>query len=122
MVKITLTYPQLIIATAIIVIAGIFLYTNNQTDSPENRTFDLVLKDRTYVPDTIYVSQGETIHLRIDNQDNELHGLHVPEFGIDEDIDPLSHVSFYFTANKIGSTTASCMTSDHPEKLTIIAS
>ena len=41
-----------------------------------------VIQGFQYNPDTITVKKGSIIRLTIENKDNVLHGLHLPQFGI----------------------------------------
>lgn len=83
------------------------------------KSFDFVLQNQAYSPDTVRVKLGDIVIFNIDNQDNESHGLHLAQFGVAEVIPPLQKVSIQFTATQVGSVATSCA-SNHPEKINVI--
>lgn len=83
------------------------------------RSFDFVLQNQAYSPDTVRVKLGDTVVFNIDNKDNENHGLHLPQFGLAEAIPPLQKTSIQFVASQEGSVSTSCA-AGHPEKINVI--
>ena len=51
-----------------------------------------------YAPDTITVKRGSIVRLTIENKDNVVHGLHLPQFGIQESQAALGTKTVEFTA------------------------
>ena len=98
----------------------LFVRLNNLSgDTPGVKSFDFVLQNKAYSPDTVRVKLGDTVVFNIDNQDNESHGLHLQQFGVAEPVPPLQKVSIQFTATQLGSVVTSCA-SGHPEKINVI--
>jgi len=74
-----------------------------------------------YSPDTITVKKGSTVKLTIQNKDNVLHGLHLPQFGLVDSTPPLATKTFSFTAIETstnGQAVPTCA-QEHGETLTI---
>ena len=57
-----------------------------------------VLEGFKYNPDTITVKKGSRIRLTIENKDNVLHGLHLPQFGIVDSTPALTSKTVEFNA------------------------
>ena len=51
-----------------------------------------------YDPDVITVKEGSRVRLTIENKDNVVHGLHLPQFGIVDSQPPLNTKTFEFVA------------------------
>jgi len=102
-------------------VAGyLFVKINSFSSSgPGVKSFDFVLQNQAYSPDTVKVKLGDTVVFNIDNQDNEDHGLHLPQFGVSEAILPLQKSSVQFVASQVGSVATSCA-ANHPEKINVI--
>jgi plastocyanin domain-containing protein len=82
---------------------------------------DTILQGFSYNPDTITVKKGSRVRLTIDNRDNVLHGLHLPQFGINGGTPPLSKKTVEFIAIETpnnGQALPTC-SQEHGEKLTI---
>jgi len=56
------------------------------------------IQDFQYNPDVITVNKGDRIRLIIENKDNVVHGLHLPQFGIVDSQQPLNTKVVEFTA------------------------
>jgi plastocyanin len=80
-----------------------------------------VLQNFKYNPDTITVKRGQKVQLTIENRDNVLHGLHLPQFGIVDSTQPKSTKIVTFTAIKTATNGQSVPTcsQEHGETLTI---
>jgi len=79
-----------------------------------------IIQGFNYNPDTITVKEGSTIRLTIENKDNVLHGLHLPQFGIVDSTPALATKTVEFKAIKTatnGQATPTC-TKEHGETLT----
>lgn len=85
----------------------------------KSKTFNLVLQNEQYIPNKIQVNLNDNVTLKIDNKDNILHGLHITQFNISEDIPPLSQKTVQFVATTNGPMTAGCANDQHKEKLDI---
>jgi len=82
--------------------------------------FKTVLQGFQYNPDTITVKKGSIVRLTIENRDNVFHGLHLPQFGIQDSQEPLGTKTIEFTAIETpsnGQPIYSC-TQEHGETLT----
>jgi len=114
---------KFLIGTLVIFLAILgYLYwkvNNISSNAPSTKSFNLVLQDKAYNPDTVRVRLGDTVIFNIDNKDNENHGLHLPQFGLAEAVPPLQKTSIQFVANKTGSVSTSCAVG-HPEKINVI--
>ncbi len=98
----------------------LFFRINSLSDNtPGVKSFEIVLQNQAYSPDTVRVKLGDTVVFNIDNKDNEDHGLHLPQFGVAEGVPPLQKTSVRFVANQAGTVATSCAT-NHPEKINVI--
>lgn len=98
---------------------GGYFYSKANALSSGVKEFSFILKDKKYIPDTVKVKLGDSVTFKIDNQDDEVHGLHLKEFGVAESIPPLQKVSFQFKATQTGSLATTCAVG-HPENITVI--
>jgi len=57
-----------------------------------------VIQGFQYQPDVVTVKEGSLVRLTIENKDNVLHGLHLPQFGLVESTPPLATKTFEFKA------------------------
>ena len=79
-----------------------------------------VIQNFRYNPDTITVKRGSTVRLTIENKDNVVHGLHLPQFGIQESQQPLNTITIEFIAVETpsnGQAVPTC-SQEHGETLT----
>ena len=79
-----------------------------------------IIQGFNYNPDTITVKKGSTIRLTIENKDNVVHGLHLPQFGIVDSQQPLNTKVVEFTAIETpsnGQAVPTC-SQEHGETLT----
>lgn len=88
-------------------------------DTPGVKSFNFVLQNQAYSPDTVKVKLGDTVIFNIDNKDSEDHGLHLPQFGVAEVVPPLQKTSIQFVASQVGLVATSCATG-HPEKINVV--
>ena len=77
--------------------------------APSNgvKEFKVEAKSWEFLPDTIEVKKGDKVRLLVTSLDVP-HGLSIPEYGINERLDPGKTVTVEFTADKTGSFTAFC--------------
>jgi len=57
-----------------------------------------IIQGFQYDPDVITVKEGSRVRLTIENKDNVVHGLHLPQFGIVDSQPPLNTKTFEFIA------------------------
>ena len=77
------------------------------TPSSEVKEFKMTAKQFSFLPETIEVSKGDKIRLIVTSTDVP-HGISIPEYGINERLDPGKPVTIEFTADKEGTFTAFC--------------
>ncbi|MBI2659413.1 cupredoxin domain-containing protein [Candidatus Woesearchaeota archaeon] len=75
--------------------------------SAEVREFRMTAKQFQFEPSTIEVNKGDRIRLLVTSMDVP-HGISIPEYGINERLDPGKEVTIEFTADKQGTFTAFC--------------
>jgi len=77
-----------------------------------------------YNPDTITIKEGSKVRLTIENKDNVVHGLHLPQFGIVDSQPPLNTKTVEFIAvdNPTNGQAVPTCTQEHRETLTYIIS
>ena len=71
------------------------------------KEFAMTAKQFQFEPATIEVSKGDKVKLVVTSVDVP-HGFSIPEYGINERLDPGKPVTIEFTADKQGSFTAFC--------------
>lgn len=71
------------------------------------KEFKITAKQFSFTPDTIEVSKGDKVRLIVTSTDVP-HGIAIPEYGINERLDPGKEVKIEFTAGKEGTFTAFC--------------
>jgi len=83
-----------------------------------------VIQGFQYKPDTITVKEGSKVRLIIENKDNVVHGLHLPQFGIVDSQPPLNTktVEFIATDNPTNGQAVPTCSQEHGETLTFIIS
>ena len=64
------------------------------------KEFDMTAKQWDFEPSTIEVNQGDTVKLHIESID-VIHGIALPAFGINENLEPGKTVDIEFVADKI---------------------
>ena len=75
--------------------------------SGEVKEFKLTAKQFAFEPSTIEVNKGDRVKLTVTSLDVP-HGIAIPEYGINERLDPGNEVKIEFTAEKEGTFTAFC--------------
>ena len=71
------------------------------------KEFKMTAKQFTFTPDIIEVNKGDKVRLVVTSADVP-HGFSIPEYGINERLDPGKPVTIEFTADKEGTFTAFC--------------
>ena len=81
---------------------------NNTTNgNGEVKEFKMTAKQFDFSPDTIEVNKDDKVRLIVTSIDVP-HGISIPEYGINERLDPGKPVKIEFTADKQGTFTAYC--------------
>ncbi len=104
----------LIIITGIIVVlaVGLLFLRNSGVDETETlgieesfngevKEFDIIAKQWEFNPETIEVNKGDKVILNIESVD-VAHGISIPDFKINERLNPGEKVSIEFIADKTG--------------------
>ena len=73
----------------------------------EVKEFKMTAKQFAFEPSTIEVNKGDKVKLIVTSTDVP-HGISIPEYGINERLDPGKAVTIEFTAEKEGTFTAFC--------------
>lgn len=81
--------------------------TTQVTPTGEVKEFTMTAKQFEFVPNTITVNQGDTVKLTITSID-VTHGFNLPDFGINERLNPGKPVTVEFVADKKGTFTFAC--------------
>ena len=71
------------------------------------KEFKMTAKQFSFEPSTIEVNKGDKVRLIVTSIDVP-HGISIPEYGINERLDPGKPVTIEFTADKQGTFTAFC--------------
>ena len=79
----------------------------NAVSSGEIKEFTMTAKQFAFTPETIEVNKGDKVKLTITSMDVP-HGFSIPEYSINERLNPGKPVTIEFTANKEGTFTAFC--------------
>ncbi len=77
------------------------------TESPAVRQFTMTARQWEFSPDTITVNKGDTVVLSIRSID-VAHGFALPEFGVNERLEPGKVVEVEFVADKTGTFSFFC--------------
>jgi cytochrome c oxidase subunit 2 len=82
--------------------------TESQPTSPENiKEFIMTAQKWDFDPVEITVNQGDTVRLRITSTDVK-HGIAIPDFNVNVDLDPNVETEVEFVADKSGTFTFYC--------------
>ncbi len=79
----------------------------NTPISGEVKEFSMTAKQWQFSPDTITVNKGDTVKITIKSIDVN-HGITIPDFGINEKLNPGEVVNIEFVADKEGTFTFFC--------------
>ena len=80
---------------------------NAAKPSGELKEFKITSNQFQFEPSTIEVNKGDKVRLIVTSIDVP-HGIAIPEYGINERLDPGKSVAIEFTADKQGTFTAFC--------------
>ena len=116
MKKTTILYMGLLLG--ILLIAGCKGQTTNNAATGEVKEFNTVISGYSYNPASIKVNFGDAVRINIKNNDNVMHGIALPVFGVQKFVQPGQTTTIQFVANKRGAPETFCST-DHGEKLLI---
>ena len=75
--------------------------------SGEVKEFKMTAKQFSFTPGTIEVNKGDKVRLIVTSTDVP-HGIAIPEYGINQRLEPGNPVTIEFTADKQGTFTAFC--------------
>lgn len=100
------------IIVVLLVVLGFFVFkpgSNSNIASPtgETKTFDIVAKQWEFEPSEVMVNAGDKVILNVESVDVN-HGISIPEFGVNEFLEPGKTVKVEFTADKKGSYSFFC--------------
>ena len=84
-----------------------FIEQGNPVQSGEVKEFKMTAKQFAFEPGVIEVNKGDKVRLIVTSVDVP-HGISIPEYGINERLDPGKPVKIEFTADKQGTFTAYC--------------
>ena len=79
----------------------------SSTRSGEVKEFKMTAKQFAFEPSTIEVNKGDKVRIIVTSTDVS-HGISIPEYGINERLEPGKPVNIEFTASKSGTFTAFC--------------
>ena len=79
----------------------------NTQSSGQVKEFKITAKQFSFTPDTIEVNKGDKVRLIVTSTDVP-HGIAIPEYGINQRLEPGQPVTIEFTADKEGTFTAFC--------------
>ncbi|MFB6182215.1 MAG: cupredoxin domain-containing protein [Candidatus Magasanikbacteria bacterium] len=79
----------------------------NPSKAGKVREINMIAKKWQFKPSTITVEKGKTVRLKITSQD-VMHGLAIPELGINQQLPPGETKTVEFTANKKGKFNFAC--------------
>jgi len=116
---------------AVAVVGGFFMFTGGNQGGVTGNVVAIggpgeivevntVIQNFKYNPDTITIKEGSKVRLIIQNKDNVVHGLHLPQFGIVDSQQPLNTKTVEFIAVKTqgnGQALPTC-SQEHGETLT----
>ena len=77
------------------------------TDTNNIKEFSMTAKKWEFSPETIIVNNGDIVKLHITSIDVD-HGFNLPDFNVNEELEPGKTVNIEFTADKTGTFTFFC--------------
>ena len=86
---------------------GSIVSQQTSIQSGEVKEFKMTAKQLAFEPSTIEVSKGDKVRLIVTSADVP-HGIAIPEYGINQRLDPGKPETIEFTADKQGTFTAFC--------------
>lgn len=116
----------ILVVIVVLVLGGGYLYLKNQKQTSQPSTqieqkkesttpqstmavkeISMTAKQWEFIPSEVRVKQGETVRLKIKSVD-VAHGFSLPDFNIDQQLEPGQETTVEFVANKKGSFTFMC--------------
>jgi len=112
----------LLVVVVVLVLGGGYLYLKNQksvnpsptqtqqvTPQTSNQVKEITMtaKKFQFDPSEIRVKQGETVRLKITSTD-VTHGFSLPDFNVDQQLEPGKEITVEFVADKKGTFTFMC--------------
>jgi cytochrome c oxidase subunit 2 len=108
-IKMKILLPILLVG--IIFISGCINQTSNQIEpTGEIKEFELTAKQWEFSPNTITVNRGDIVKIHIESVD-VTHGFALPDFGVNEILEPGNDIHVDFVADKVGTFTFFCSVS-----------
>ena len=84
-----------------------FIGKGTEVQTGEVKEFKMTAKQFAFEPSAIEVNKGDRVRLIVTSADVP-HGIAIPEYGVNERLDPGKPVTIEFTAEKEGTFTAFC--------------
>ncbi|MBT3690261.1 hypothetical protein HOE31_04420 [bacterium] len=80
---------------------------NDDSDNSEMKEFSLIAKKWEFEPSVITVNEGDMVKLKITSIDVD-HGIAIPDFDINVDLNVNEEVEVIFEADKVGTFSFTC--------------
>ncbi len=99
----------ILVVVIVLVLGGGYLYLTNQKQviQPTPKEFSMTAKRWAFEPSEIRVKEGDTARLKVKSID-VTHGFSLPDFNVDEKLEPGKEITVEFVANKKGTFTFFC--------------
>jgi cytochrome c oxidase subunit II len=81
--------------------------TGSTASTSTTKTFTMTASQFAFDPSTITVNKGDTVVIKVKSTD-VTHGFALPDFGIDQKLEPNNEVTITFVADKTGTFTFFC--------------
>jgi plastocyanin len=97
-----LARAAIVILVLVLVLGGLFFLLRPDTPSgtPQDRTFDVSIKDGAMSPEEISVDKGDTVTLRVTS--DEPVELHVHGYDVEQEVEPGQESNLDFEADLTG--------------------
>ena len=92
----------IVVLVVVLVLGGLFFLLRPDTPEggPQDRTFDVSIKDGEMSPEEISVNQGDTVALRVST--DEPTELHVHGYDVEQEVEPGREAEIDFEADLTG--------------------
>ena len=114
-------HPESSSANKVRVAAATFFFVITMTtiltacSGPQTRTFDMIGEDFRFAPDTLRVSDGDTVRINFSNPDVVPHLIDLPAFNQHIALAPGGEFTLEFVVDKAGSFPYVCSVPGHEE-------
>ena len=102
-----LLFAILIVALSSFLIVSCKSETPNPIEGKDFKEFKITAKDWVFEPETVEINKGDNVRLIVTSLDIP-HGISIPEYGINQRLDPGTPVTIEFLADKEGTFTSFC--------------